>query len=553
MGGGASKKSDSKAVSTAKAEPQPQAKSPAAATAPLPKELPSSPAQRTPRDVTENLSQPSEVLRPGARPPKDVSSSPSVPSASAIKGSAFDVPDDEFTRILHDTFGPMVPTALMSTKWDRKVEAIKNVTEILKKKLVEPSLLATSTEKQMIDANNNACFRAACLVMERSACDKILPVLLASHELLRAAFQQAGNVIPREELHKSLDRLLAHVWPKVGDSNIRLHDSAKTTIIFAAGLRFYSIPVVLERLQGLISEKSRGHMRAKQISGVVDTVCSLVEHFPGSTATTLTQGTQMWTMCQITPFIENGLDDVVGPRTRVGAVKLAGAAFSKLGRDAMTPLLVTVRPAVRNLLLQKFDELEQCPDDDPELEDVPEVEQTKVRQPLNARPPTGSKRPATGGARPPTGGARPTGPTTGGAKPPTGQKPPLAKSKAVKAPSVPKPTPETDSVVIKAPETPKAPKAFPSGPSPRQKRFTPETLDHKGLTPTHKIFTPGSPTPCQPLPKKFISAMSSQEEDIMDQILEETGLVFGKSEKLAVGLEEEIEDLGFGGMAISCC
>lgn len=39
----------------------------------------------------------------------------------------------------------------------------------------------------------------------------------------------------------------------------------------------------------------------------------------------------------------------------------------------------------------------------------------------------------------------------------------------------------------------------------------------------------------------------------MDQILEETGLVFGKSEKLTVGLEEEIQDLGLGGTAISCC
>merc|ERR1712205_249467 len=125
----------------------------------------------------------------------------------------------------------------------------------------------------------------------------------------------------------------------------------------------------------------------------------------------------------------------------------------------MKPLLESLRPAVRNLLLQKFDELEQSPDADPELEDVLEVEPTLTKQPSetgtwqlgpgSARPATGSKRPATGGMRP----------TAGGVKLPTGQKPPLAKSKELKAPSttefkapprVPKPS-QSDAANIKVP------------------------------------------------------------------------------------------------------
>jgi len=254
-------------------------------------------------------------------------------------------------------------------------------------------------------------------------------------------------------------------------------------------------------------------MRAKQISGVVDTVCSLVEHFPGTTSTTWNP--QTWTMEQISPFITSGLDDVVGPRTRTGAVRLAGVAFSKLGREAMNPLLESLRPAVRNLLLQKFEELEANPEADPEIEDVPQVE-TKVAQPS-----------ATSSAKPPL---------------PKSISKSVAKSDQIaKAPQVPKPA-QSDAANIKAPATPKVP----MGPSPRQKRLTPNSP--RVGSPSYKIFTPHSPTP-QP---KWKSSMCAEEEDIMDQILEETGLVFGKGEKLTVGLEEEIDNLGLG-MPIECC
>lgn len=455
-----------------------------------------------------------KVLRSGSGTFPAASSATKAPATTSATNT-FD--DDQFSCIVGETFGPLILQNLIATKWDRKVEALKNVTDILKRKLVQPSQLATQAERQQINGNNSACFRAACMVLERSACDKILPVLLASHELLLGVFQQAGSIIPEEELVKSLDALLTHILPKIGDSNIRLHDSAKATVIFAAGLRYYRVQVVLEQLQGLISDKSRGHMRAKQISGVVDTVCSLVEHFPGTTSSSWNP--QVWTMEQISPFITSGLDDVVGPRTRTGAVRLAGAAFSKLGREAMNPLLESLRPAVRNLLLQKFDELDKSPNADPEIEEVPEVE-VVVTKPS-----------AVGSAKPPL------------------PKPPLAKSTAksvaeskqiVKTPQIPKPT-ESDPCNIQAPALPRAP----MGPSPRQKRFTPNS-------PSHKIFTPMSPRHFAPQPK-WKSQLCAEEEDIMDQILEETGLVFGKGEKLTVGLEEEIDNLGLGGMAIECC
>eukprot|EP00746_Dinoflagellata_sp_MGD_P162948 gnl/MRDRNA2_/MRDRNA2_90722_c0_seq1.p1 gnl/MRDRNA2_/MRDRNA2_90722_c0~~gnl/MRDRNA2_/MRDRNA2_90722_c0_seq1.p1 ORF type:complete len:554 (+),score=117.27 gnl/MRDRNA2_/MRDRNA2_90722_c0_seq1:91-1752(+) len=553
MGGGASKKTTANAAPIKPPAPAPAPASPSAVQSPSVKSTksPLAPAtSQTSLSPSKSFTPDQWVASHKSMSPKqlvetspagqgghqgvDASSVPLASEHSETKPSVTGATDEEYARIVGDTFGPVVLQSLTASKWDRKVDALKNISDVVKKKLVQPSKLATETEKQMISANNASCFRAACLVLQRSACDKILPVLLASHELIRGVFQQASTIIAEEELMQSLDTVLAQVWPKVGDSNIRLHDSAKSTIVFAAGLRFYRVSVVLERLHALISEKSRGHMRAKQISGVVDTVCSLVEHFPGTASSSWNP--QMWTMDQISPFISSGLDDVVGPRTRIGAVKLAGAAYSKLGREAMDSLLNSLRPAVRNLLLQKFEELEKSPNDEPEIEDVPEVEVT-VAQPASAKPPrTPLHKTAT----------KSMTKSTHTAKPPTASKPNQSETgsiKTAKPPTIPKP-PQSETVSIKAPVTPKAPHA-PQGPSPRQKRFSPNS-------PSHKIFTPSSPT-LPPPQQKWKSTMCAEEEDIMDQILEETGLVFGNGEKLTVGLDEEIDKMGLGGSAISCC
>merc|ERR1719456_820764 len=111
-----------------------------------------------------------------------------------------------------------------------------------------------------------------------------------------------------------MDSLLPHVTAKLGDSNIRLHDSSKDVIVFCAEQTFYGLSFTLGQLRGLVFCK-RGHTRAKQLSGTVDAVSKLVEIFPGKSSANdedaLDQQIQLWTMDDITPFIEAGLDDVV--------------------------------------------------------------------------------------------------------------------------------------------------------------------------------------------------------------------------------------------------
>lgn len=457
-------------------------------------------------------------MRPVGRPAKPAAQAsgdvaldtvePRVPIGSSeepptpAKALSLDVTDDEFIQLVNEAFGKDVAPALVSSKWDRRVEALKNV--------------ALTLKGQKLASKNSTCFRATCLVLHRSMRDKVLPVLLEAHDLLRRVFEQAGPILSEVELKQALDSLVSHSLAKLGDSNIRLHDSAKATIIFAAEQKYYGLPRVFVRLREHMSNGNRGHMRAKQLNGVIDTVCGLVENFPGRRTTISDdyqewEESQLWNQDTIWPFMQEGLDDVVFPRTRLRAVELAVTVFSILGREALAPHIETLRPAVRNLLLQRFEEAEQGPDVNPEIEDV----------------------------KSPRGELRATI---------------LTPKDADAGASIAR------SVSIKPPSTPYASKR----PSPRKSK----RVD----TPAHQSQGGGRPQAVEPskpsrhwrtVPaiieeQKWKSSLNELEEDMMDAILEEAGLVFGKGDKVSIGMEEELEFLGLErdlcrGMPVVCC
>merc|ERR1712124_230418 len=105
--------------------------------------------------------------------------------------------------------------------------------------------------------------------------------VLASHELFREAFDQAKGSRREQELKEAMDILLPHALVKLGDSNIRLHDSAKEVVHYCAEQSFFGLSYTLELLQNMMKTAGRGHSRAKTLGGVVDCVNMLVEQFPG--------------------------------------------------------------------------------------------------------------------------------------------------------------------------------------------------------------------------------------------------------------------------------
>jgi len=214
----------------------------------------------------------------------------------------------------------------------------------------------------------------------------------------------------------------------------------------------------------------------------------------------------------------------VFPRTRLRAVELAVKVFSLLGRDALTPLIATLRPAVRNLVLQRFEEAEQDPDANPEIEDVTSPRGKRSASILIPQDKPNDKISDAGGTIP------------------------------------------RRNVSIRPPSTPHASAKRPS----QRKTKRVDTPMHGSHGRQSKVLKPSHHWQVVPAAaaaaaaaaaehQRWKSVLNDHEEDMMDAILEEAGFVFGKSDRVALSLDDEIEflgldhDLGNSVPVLLCC
>lgn len=363
---------------TPPADPKPKDSSPRSPMRSPKKVTPSKevPAQSTPKQTAKSPMKAFESGMTSAEAPAEAAKSgyataspPKAEAKGATSAGAFEVSADDFARITTEAFGPMIPASLTSTKWDKRVNALKGVGTVLRGLSLgsKDALAGGGGAKGLQLRDHGQCFRAACVVLEKAMRDKVLPVLLASHELFREAFDQAKSSRTNEELKEAMNILLPHALAKLGDSNIRLHESAKEVVNYCAEQSFFGLSYTLELLRNMIKTAGRGHSRAKTLGGIVDTVNMLIEQFPGKRMESQDDDdddVQMWSQDAVFPFIEAGLEDITGPRTRTAATKLAVTVHSTLGKEALEPLLEKVRPAIKNLLVQKFQEVEGQEEDD---------------------------------------------------------------------------------------------------------------------------------------------------------------------------------------------
>jgi hypothetical protein len=208
-------------------------------------------------------------------------------------------------------------------------------------------------------------------------CEKVMPVRLASHELFQEAFGNAEGLVSQEECRFALDVLIRHVIERLGDSNIRLHESARKCIFFCAERPFLlGLDETLRRLQARLDSCGKGGEKQKVHNGVLDTVNFLLQHFPGRRMSArnldddededegATDPVSTWTTADIAPFVAAGMDDSLGPRVRSTVVALAVTVFQTFGMEAMQPVLEGLRPAKQALLRQKFQESEDMEPED---------------------------------------------------------------------------------------------------------------------------------------------------------------------------------------------
>lgn len=296
--------------------------------------------------------------------PLRVSFAPAMPSTPMSKRVEFTSKPEEVWAEAGDVFGSQVAASLQASKWDRRVEALKAATTAVKGKCPQGGRSLRLQERVR-------AWRVACKVLNVVMRDKVMPVRLASHEAFLDIFRNADGLVgcglSPEELHFAIGALLQHVIDRLGDSNLRLHESARKCVLFSAehpGL--LGLGAVLERLKTYMVA-ARSADRAKVHAGVLDTVNFLLQHFPGHRTSSSDDCIEdededfdgdVWTQHDVSPFIVAGMDDALGSRVRSSAVTLAVTVYATFGLEAMLPMLAGLRPAKQSLLRQKFDESE---------------------------------------------------------------------------------------------------------------------------------------------------------------------------------------------------
>eukprot|EP00929_Paragymnodinium_shiwhaense_P114435 TRINITY_DN82832_c0_g1_i1.p1 TRINITY_DN82832_c0_g1~~TRINITY_DN82832_c0_g1_i1.p1 ORF type:complete len:567 (+),score=107.32 TRINITY_DN82832_c0_g1_i1:126-1826(+) len=281
-------------------------------------------------------------------------------ASGAMVSQLLDVRLDDVLAKVEAEFGQLTAQSLRSSKWDKRVQALKSIGVVLKGLDLGGS--KPSAMKGLRLRDRSSCWRTSCQVLHQSIRDKVMPVRLASHDLFRDTFAHTDGVASKEEIHALMTVLLEHIIDRLGDSNLRLHESARSCVLFCAqASHLVGLPAVLAMLQTRLDAMKKSRERPKVFFGVLDTVNFLLQHFPSVEAVTPTSTARTrpsWTQEDIQPFVTAGMDDSLGPRVRTSAVTLAVTLRVTFGSDAVEPLVQTLRPAVQAVLRERFMEFD---------------------------------------------------------------------------------------------------------------------------------------------------------------------------------------------------
>lgn len=291
-----------------------------------------------------------------------------------LPAASLDIPLEEVLTLAVEAFG-QIATSLSSPKWDRRVQALKGVGTVLRCQDMEgskdpgASLSIRSGSQPKWHHDPARCFRAACLVLHIAMKDKVLPVLFAAHELYRFTFEYGTNAAPEVDAQGTMNVLLQHLLIKLGELNIRLHESARAGVAFSASCSFFGLGRTLSRLREHVADKSnaRGLQRMRVHAGVLDTATHLLRKFPGRQdgEGDESDACASWTPADAAPFIQEGivLDELTGSRVQQAAVNLAVVVVETLGRAALDPYIKNLPEHAKELLASRLDELDDFLED----------------------------------------------------------------------------------------------------------------------------------------------------------------------------------------------
>jgi len=290
---------------------------------------------------------------------KDVAASPVTTTIGSCDESLayLEAPLTQVIANIEDAFGQSTAASLRSSKWDKRVQALKAIGSVLKGLELGSSSGKTGAVKGLRLRDRASCWRATVQALHHSIRDKVMPVRLASHELFCDIFVQAAHsrdIVPEEEVRLAVRSMLRPAIEQLGDSNLRLHESARKCVLVCAELpQLVGLREVLHMLRGHVEATGKSRERAKVHFGVLDTVNFLLGHFPVCEVSKAS-----WSQGDIVPFIVSGMEDSLGPRVRNSAVTLAVTLRATFGAESVESVVAGLRKPVQAVLRDRFAELD---------------------------------------------------------------------------------------------------------------------------------------------------------------------------------------------------
>jgi hypothetical protein len=300
----------------------------------------------------------------------------------------FDASFEQTLSGIGEAFGQMIATSLQSSKWDKRSQALKAITTVLKEldiQCLAPPGHTGLMGKGLRLRDRTRCWRLTCQLLNHLMRDKVMPVRLAALDLFTDTFANCDGVAEKVEIQYAAGVLLDHVIDKLGDSNLRLHESARKCVFFAAERPgMLGLAPVLSKLRDRLLSAPKGGEKAKVHFGVLDAASLLFDHFPASRANSPEaksvdddldeddedvvpqSSSNSWTLDDVIPFILAGSDDTLGTRVRNSGISLAVIAYQAFGLEALEPTLKSMRPAKQAVLREKFKEVDTKPYEDEE-------------------------------------------------------------------------------------------------------------------------------------------------------------------------------------------
>jgi len=192
--------------------------------------------------------------------------------------------------------------------------------------------------------------------------DKVLPVLFAAHELYRITFEHGGTSVPEEEASFAMGKLLEHIMAKLGEVNIKMHESACQAFVFSTGMPpRLGLSAAFTRLrQHLDESQARGLQRMRVHAGILDVVGQLLRRFPGRREDEgdESDAAAAWSPLDVAPFVSGGVtaDAVMGARVQQAAATLAVVVYTTLGKRSLDVITADMPEAAKEIVMEKVAE-----------------------------------------------------------------------------------------------------------------------------------------------------------------------------------------------------